>query len=71
MPFPGIGLDNLAKIIVYQIIYFWASVALSRGNAVWELNKTKNETFPGKKNVYSSLTFLGTLAGYIAWNLGT
>ena len=61
----------LAKIIVYQFIYFWNSIVLSRKKALDEVNVATNPTYRGEEEINFGLEFLGILAGYVSWNLGT
>ena len=61
----------LAKIIVYQFIYFWNSVVLSRKKALDAENVATNQTYRGEQEINFGLEFLGILAGYVSWNLGT
>ena len=54
----------LAKIIVYQFIYFGTSVNLSRLKALDEVNDAQD-------NLDYGLEFLGIFAMNVAWILGT
>ena len=56
---------------MYQFIYFWNSVVLSRKKALDAENVATNQTYRGEQEINFGLEFLGILAGYVSWNLGT
>ena len=55
---------------MYQFIYFWASVVLSRKKALDAVNVAKNQTYRGEEEINLGLEFLGILAMNVSWNLG-